>query len=187
MKNLFSIKVRSLLFGMAFFHIIFSTSTLQCQELLLHTKNLDAYVGTWEYKTNTETFRVVLKRGVLYSPDQTLMFENVFGGHLYIKDGATMADHTPYVADATADHQKMTVYASNGDLEHESVDPHVLQMGFFDRHKQKDRTGKLVLLLNNPPQLHWTVHKTAEMTALNSEEDHPWSAPEEAILTKISD
>ncbi len=54
------------------------------------SNDLSAFVGTWEYKTATEYFKVVLQNGTM---DTQLIYPCLVGGYYYEKNGVVIADY----------------------------------------------------------------------------------------------
>jgi len=158
------------------------------------TANLDAYVGTWEYKNDTCTFRIYLKKGKsYYRKGGPLMEEMVFGGHYIERNGVVITDLEAATKVATDAGGIMTIYASNAREEENQVDPNVLTLGFRDALKDKGGSGKLTLIPGDPAKLHWQILKTDErriilvdgapMPVIHLD----WTVPTDVFLTKIYD
>jgi hypothetical protein len=71
---------------------ILSFGSIMAQQQQRQTKNLDAFTGTWEYKTENDFFRIVFIRGI--RNDQYFLYDCVIGGYLYIKNRDTIGDYT---------------------------------------------------------------------------------------------
>jgi hypothetical protein len=76
--------------------------------LYAQTDVFDKLVGTWEYKTAAETFRIVLVKGWMdthYSKEECLI-----GGYSYVKNGVTIGNYTQNIpATYTDDNDKITI------------------------------------------------------------------------------
>jgi hypothetical protein len=169
------------------------TDTLQTDVPEYATKNLDAYVGTWEYREGADVFRIVLKKDRDYDDyDGTFLNERVYGGHLYIHDGEVVSDCIPVVLTSTTfDYSTMSISANNVELDEEDVETNELRLGFRDRLKNKTGLGTLTLMPGIPALLHWKIiRKTEGVYILEAGESLPvfdpaWSVPTDVILTKV--
>jgi len=160
-----------------------------------YTKNLNAYVGTWEYTDADCTFRIYLKKGLSYYNKTTnrLRWEMVYGGHYIERNGVVITDLEAATKLAAEDDSVMSITASNGKEEETLVNPNVLTLGFYDDLKEKGGTGLLTLTPGNPAQLRWQITKTDErvfLTVIGDPEPvfhEGWTVPEDVVLTKIFD
>jgi hypothetical protein len=157
------------------------------------TKNLDAYVGMWEYSNGAEVFRIVLKKDKRYDDyDGTYLNERIYGGHVYIRDGEVVSDCIQIVEEsATLDYKTMSISANNAELNEEDVEINEFRLNFRDRLKNKIGLGTLTLIPGTPPQLHWKIMREPEgAVILGPGEELPvrdptWSVPTDEILTKV--
>jgi hypothetical protein len=160
-----------------------------------YIKNLDAYVGTWEYVSDTCTFRIYLKKGKSYaSKGGTFWNEMVFGGHYIARNGVVITNLERLTKTADDRDSRMTIVASNARETATEVDPNELTFTFNDVLKDSKRGhGKLTLIPGNPAKLHWQILKTDErVIILFDGAPMPvihldWTVPEDVILTKIYD
>jgi hypothetical protein len=156
------------------------------------SKNLVAYVGTWEYRAGADVFRIVLKKDKHYGFDGEYLNERIYGGHVYIRDGEVASDCIQIVEESTTlDFDIMTISANNVEVDEEDVEPNELRLAFKDRIKNKRGMGTLTLILGAPAQLHWKIMREPEGAVLLRpgeelrERDPTWSVPTDLILTKI--
>ncbi|MDR0692649.1 MAG: hypothetical protein LBF69_06390 [Prevotellaceae bacterium] len=157
------------------------------------SKNLDAYVGTWEYRAGADVFRIVLKKDKDYHDyDGTYLNERIYGGHVYVRDGEVVSDCIQIVEESTTfDYKIMSISANNAELDEENVDPNELRLAFRDRIKNKRGMGTLTLIPGTPAQLHWKIMREPEGVVLLKpgeelrERDPTWSVPKDVILTKV--
>ena len=160
-----------------------------------YTKNLDAYVGTWEYVSDSCTFRIYLKKGISYYNMMTkdIRGEKVYGGHYIERNGVVITDLEAATQAATEDNSSMTISATNWKEVETMVTPNVLTLAFSDVLKDKGGSGKLTLIPGNPAQLRWQITETDERIIIWVEGVDPepveyegWTVPEDVILTQIS-
>jgi len=164
------------------------------EQARLFTKNLDAYAGTWEYATATETFRVVLIKGVRSFSNSYA--ECLIGGYRYVKNGVVVADYTqgtiPSVfqeSDLSINNSAITVKGTNAALTLAEVNPNVIRIFFKDMGLGKTTSeGQMQLL--SPTQARWTLKDERGIYALLPGESPPvegFSVPTDVIMTKIAD
>jgi hypothetical protein len=160
------------------------------------SKNLDAYVGTWEYSKGADIFRIILKKDNEFDDyDGTFLNERIYGGHLYIRDGQLISDCIPAVlASTTMDYETMSISANNAELDEEDVEPNKLRLAFQDFLKNKDGLGTLTLIPAThfgQAQLHWKIIRKPEGAYILMEgeslpvSDPTWSVPTDLMLTKV--
>jgi hypothetical protein len=155
------------------------------------SKNLDAYVGTWEYHAGADVFRVILKKDKRYDHKGTYLNERIYGGHVYIRDGQVVSDCIQIVEESTTLDYEMSISANNAEILEEDVEANELRLGFRDRIKNKIGLGTLTLIPGAPPQLHWKIIREPEGAVLlkAGEEllvrEFTWSVPTDVILTKV--
>ena len=158
------------------------------------TKNLDAYVGTWEYTSATCTFRIYLKKGKdYYRKGGPLSSEIIYGGHYIAYNGIVITDLESIIKTANDEDTRMTIWASNAEKTAAEVNPNLLIFTFFDDLKDKRGSGKLTLIPGNPAKLRWQILGMSATKIFIPINDEPmpaiqqgWTVPEDVVLTKIS-
>ena len=156
------------------------------------TQNLDAYVGVWEYANATDTFRIVLRKGVKYMIHADS--ECLIGGYRYVKQGVLVGDYTKGIIpsqflrkDGAKEDETITVMASNARSNPEWIDPNLLDLYFKDRGFNKWGGHSQIQLLS-PTQIRWILEESEGVYL--TEEDIPpagFSVPTDVVMTKISD
>jgi hypothetical protein len=155
------------------------------------SKNLDAYVGTWEYSKGADVFRIILKKDNDFDDyDGKFLNERIYGGHVYIRDGQVISDCIQIVQESTTlNYETMSISANNVEVREEDVNPNRLRLGFKDFLKNKIGLGTLTLIPGTPAQLHWKIIREPEMVYIGNEpipvRDPTWSVPTDLILTKV--
>ena len=163
------------------------------QKVVRETQNLDAYVGVWEYANATDTFRIVLRKGVQEAmPNSTN--ECLIGGYRYVKQGVLVGDYTKGIIpsqfldkDWSKEDETITVKASNARSNPEWIDPNLLDLYFKDRGFNKWGGHSQIQLLS-PTQIRWILEESEGVYL--TEEDVPpagFSVPVDIVMTKISD
>ena len=157
------------------------------------TKNLDAYVGTWEYSSATCTFRLYLKKGKdYYRKGGPLRSEIIYGGHYIARNGIVITDLEAIAKIADDEDTRMPIVATNAEETAAEVNPNLLIFTFVDDLKDKWGDGKMTLIPGNPAKLRWQILRMCEKIFIPiSDEPEPviqqgWTVPEDVVLTKIS-
>ena len=159
---------------------------------VLYTKNLDDYVGTWQYATLTDTFQIAFRKGIRSLKHS--YSECLIGGYRYVKNGILVADFTDFPSkfsdkDFSKDDLSITVMGTNSKVNLDRVESNKIRIFFKDRGLNKTGVGQM-LLLRSATQAHWTLE--------DDEGNHiiwpgraPWvdgfSVPTDVTLIKISD
>ena len=151
------------------------------------TTNLEAYQGTWVYKSGTEIFRVFLKIGTIDSDDSMIVGSCLIGDYFYSKNNVVIDSYSvsgiPLVYDNLSKKQ-VIIFASNGKLE--SVNyarPNELYMFFYDKQKKKKVYSGEILLIS-PTKIRWILKD--DEGDYNQEDwvESGFSVPSDIILTK---
>jgi hypothetical protein len=165
--------------------LVSAVSVAQSGTTLSPTKNLDAYVGTWEYVTATETFRVTFVRGMEYGV--STHSECIIGGYLYRKNGTTVADYTaniPTVYNVNYG-SLVKIMGTNAKFKPEWVDPNELRIYFYDE-KVGYRTMEGHIELLSPTQIRWILRDPmAEFPLGPAAERDQYTVPTEVVMTKV--
>jgi len=180
-------KIFFILCGTLFFHVCLAQTSTQT---VAYTNNLDAYVGTWEYATTTDTFRIVLRRGVVSIA--YIYSESLLGGYRYVKNGVLIGDYTQGVPDQfldkdfSEDDNSITINATNSCVHLEPIPPNELRLFFKDIGLGKT-TGRGLIKLLSPTQIHWILKDREGLFSPDNVPPLGFSVPEDVIMTKISD
>ena len=175
-------------------HVVLDSSiTINTDKPKYFSKNLDAYVGVWEYSSGADVFRIVLKKDKDFDEyDGTFLNERIYGGHVYMRDGAVVSDCIQIVLESTTlNYKTMSISANNAELKEEYVEINELRLAFQDFLKNKDGLGTLTLIPGAPAKLHWKINREPEGAVLLKpgeelrEKDPTWSVPKDVILTKV--
>lgn len=163
----------------------FITSSTFCQGFIknqLYTTNLNSYVGIWEYTSNSEVFRIVLKMG---TEDTDISYGLcLLGDYFYSKNGVVMDSFnetnilTSYIETSRA---TAIIYASNGRVKSNWVKPNKLNL-FFNDKRTKTFTGSGIIELISPTQIHWVLK--VDEGVYDNEESKGFSVPTDVIMNK---
>jgi hypothetical protein len=120
---------------------ILSFGSIMAQQEHSQTKNLDAFVGTWEYKTENELFRIVFVKGKYKG--STVKYDCVIGGYLYIKDRDTIGDYTKNIPVQSLGHneKEITIRGTNANSNTAYILPNRIRLIFTDRKVGKTTWG----------------------------------------------
>jgi hypothetical protein len=115
-----------------FVSIVFCGS-IAAQEKQMYTKNLDAFTGTWEYKTENELFRIVFIKGIdnRYAHNS----DCIIGGYLYVKNKDTIGDYTKHIpVKCSPDNiTDITIFGTNALENPDNINPNQIRLAFTDR------------------------------------------------------
>jgi hypothetical protein len=124
-----------------FISILFCGS-ITAQQKQMYTKNLDAFTGTWEYKTENELFRIVFIKGKDNREGHNS--DCIIGGYLYIKNKDTIGgDYTKNipVKYSTGNERDVTIFGTNALFNPDKVNPNQIRLIFTDRKIGKTTWG----------------------------------------------
>ncbi|MDR0605746.1 MAG: hypothetical protein LBG80_15745 [Bacteroidales bacterium] len=124
-----------------FISILFCVS-IAAQQERMYTKNLDAFTGTWEYKTENELFRIVFIKGKDNSEGRNI--DCIIGGYLYIKNKDTIGgDYTKNIPVKYSHENKkdVTIFGTNALSSLDKVNPNQIRLIFTDRKIGKKTWG----------------------------------------------
>jgi hypothetical protein len=169
---------------------VYAGSAQTANQKVVQTKNLDAYAGTWEYATATDTFQVVIKKGI---ESRTFNYsECLIGGYRYVKNGVVVGDYTqgpiPSVflqKDFKTTDKTITVLGSNAKNNPDWIDPNSIYIFFKDMGLDKT-TQEAFMHLLSPTQIRWTLKESRGVYA-TLEEMPPigFSVPIDVIMNKV--
>ena len=156
---------------------------------------MHAYVGVWEYANATDTFRIVLRKGIKSLPYS--YSECLIGGYRYIKQGIIIGDYTIGVIPSvflrddliSEENENITIMGTNSFAFPDEIDPNFIRIFFKDRGLGKSASSGLMQLLS-PTQARWILKDDEGDYALLPGEQPPimgFSVPTDVVMTKISD
>jgi hypothetical protein len=149
------------------------------------TKNLDAFVGTWEYKTENEFFRIVFVRGKFDAYKSK--YDCVIGGYLYIKDKDTIGDYTKNIpllySDSNA--KDVTICGTNASTITAYILPNRIRLIFTDRKIGKTTWGfpQNNFTLLSPNEAHFQIFNDEGMGDVIVPQE--FSVPVDVIMKKV--
>jgi hypothetical protein len=154
-----------------------------------YTRDLDLYVGTWEYAAATDTFRIVLRKGILSTTG--LYGETLIGGYRHVQNGVLMGDYTHGIPaqfldkDYRDDDHQITICADNG-CDSPNCTFNWLDVFFKDLGLGKGTTSGSIELIS-PTQIHWELEEDEGVYSSDDEKIFGFSVPVDVVLVKISD
>ena len=150
----------------------------------LRTKNLDAYVGTWQYIHETETLKITLKK---VPENSTFSYGECLVGNYYYKKGNTVldsftdADIPTESNDATF--KTMIIHATNF-IDKAGACEKELAVIFRDKRKKKEALGRIDLL--SPIQIKWVINEVeGDYSDDEAIPEDGFSIPVGVVLTKV--
>lgn len=130
------------------------------------------FLGTWEWKSEQEAMRIVLKRDPNFKGPDGKTYDVILGKHLYSKEGKTVEES---LSRSEKDFVLLGVPSNND----------TMTMSFTDVTQQKGGKVTLSLVANN--QLQWKLKNATETITINRKT--PWPSgfivPTDMILTRV--
>jgi hypothetical protein len=151
------------------------------------TTNLEAYQGTWVYKSGTEIFRVCFKIGSIDSDESRIFGACLLGDYYYSKNNVVLDSYSASAIPLVYNDQsreQVIIYASNGKVE--SVNyarPNELYMEFYDKQKKKKVYSGEILLIS-PTKIRWILKDDEGDYDEEDWVESGFSVPSDIILTK---
>ena len=169
----------------------FSIISLQAQRPV-YTANLDFYAGTWKYENQQTGEEFVLKLRKTSFVDQNVTRECVVGAYTYKKNGLIVVDCMNQFSSTQTSPRNMPVYANNGSLYQDKVNPNELRMFVTDFGKfapngdtKRTRINELLLVSNaSPNKIRWILKDDGGAFEANELPPNGFSIPEDMILIK---
>ncbi len=156
-------------------------------------KNLDAYVGTWQYTSDTLTFKITLKKVPMTS---TFANGECLLGDYYLKKYDTLISSIGNIPDASSDEtlEQEMLYGTNAvlitDTEFENLCEHIdstqIRVRAYDKTYQK-RIYEWRIDLLSPTKIRWWRDGVPEGIYMEDEMKKAWetSLPDNITLTKV--
>jgi len=153
------------------------------------TKNIDAYVGIWEYKNNEEIFRIIMKKGIVYLSN--VLTDCLLGDYYYKKGNIVVNDYNSgnNIPDTYTRKTSLNViiYATNAfNCEYKDrVDENRLYMHFSDINLNKHTASGAIHLLS-PNSIRWILEEE-EGEYVGEAPPLGFSVPTDVIMTRVSE
>ncbi len=176
--------------GLLLFHACLAQNPTQ---KVYQTKNLDAYVGVWQYVSGTDTFQVALRKGI--KSTRFSYSECLIGGYKYVKNGVIVYSHVQNFPSTFTNENFETfdmtiaIMGTNAFVDPNQIDPNEVRIFFKDRGLNKTTQSGLLILLS-PSQARWTLKDDEGDFVYLPGEIIPadgFSVPTDVVMTKISD
>ena len=148
--------------------------------------NLETYLGTWEYTSGNEVFRVYLKIGTL---DSKVSFGTcVIGDYFYSKNNVVLDSYTisniPIIYKDFSGNE-VIIFASNGKFESVNyANPNELNMFFYDK-KRKKKVYRGMIQLISCTQIRWILRDDEGDYDGDNWVEPGFSVPTNVVMTKI--
>ena len=149
----------------------------------LYSSNLDAFTGLWEYKTSSESFRILLKKGNIntkLSLGECIIGDYYFQSNGILKDTYNETKIPSEVNDLNQD--QIIIYANNGRVNEKHVDKFELYMYFSDKQFNKKAFSCRIKFIS-PTQIRWIL--ADDEGPVDSDFIPGFSIPTDVILTKV--
>lgn len=175
--------------------ILLGSYTLKTSaQTVVASNNLDAFIGTWEYRTSTEYFKITLQEG-FYSSD--ISFPCLVGGYYYQKNGVTVADYLsfmPSIVNGTNRKQVKIIVGSLAPIG-QPTNATLATLLFIDDGKEQKGSGMgSSFTLLTPATARWKLVEGERITLTDDYgnyypgfEPEPlgFSVPTNVVLTKV--
>jgi hypothetical protein len=160
------------------------------------SNDLSGFVGTWEYRSDTELFQVVLKHGTSLIGKHT--FGCLIGGYFYQKNGVVAANYLDNIPTVVTSESLKTIKitGSSNNFTGKVKFVTVLGISFWDDGKERKHSGwgsKLEMV--GPNTARWVLTEdewvsaidgaTGEYTFGGPPPPEGFSVPTNVILTKV--
>jgi len=154
--------MRNSIVKLYFVLILLSTENLFCQQIIItqlpiYTKNLNAYIGIWEYNNGSDVFRISLKK--VNEDIPVSIGECLIGDYYYQKNGVLLDSYVesqiPIIYNNIT-RSEVVIYATNGKYNVNYVDPLKLRVNFNDKRLNKF-TGSGSIEFISPTQIRWVL------------------------------
>jgi len=153
------------------------------------TKNIDAYVGIWEYKSTTEIFRIIINKSTIDIAD--FFADCLLGDYYYKKNNVVVNDYdsgknipSTYTRETSSN---VIIYATNAfHCEREDrVTGNSLRMSFRDEYLNKHTASGEIHLLS-PNSIRWILEEE-EGEYVGEAPPLGFSVPTDVIMTRVSE
>ena len=160
-----------------------SVSAKAQTKTLLRSQNLESFVGTWQYISGNEVFRVVLVKGRLDIKDE--YGDYLLGGYYYSKNGVVLYDCTQNIptvyTDASSDfYTGPAISGTNGSYSIERITPNRARLWLNDY--LYDKWGQVFFTLQSATSARFELK---EVWGKDPDWPDGFSIPTDVVLTKV--
>ena len=152
------------------------------------SKNLEAYVGTWEYRSGAELFQVTFVMGTRYGV--SFYSKCVIGGYLYTKNGQTIADYLSPISTVwnlkTQAEGYVKIMGTNALMQMYEADitPNEIRIYFYDDvYKKYTFRGSFTLMGVNAAR--WVLKNDEGEYEASEAPSSAFSVPTNVVMKKI--
>ncbi|MGI4821584.1 MAG: DUF6705 family protein [Janthinobacterium lividum] len=151
-------------------------SAMPAHKLSTLPKQIDTMLGTWEWHTNSETFRVVLQREPAFKLPDGSIHDVIIGTHNYRSEFSN-AENSIGVRG---------VYGNPGfTLFGFPTTGEKLLLSFHDITKNKQGNVLLQAVPGKPNELRWQLTPPTETVSLNKPTPAGYTVPTTLLLTRV--
>ena len=134
-------------------------------------------IGTWEYHTGSETFRLILQNESKYKMPDGKFYNVILGKHSYYYNGKLIE-------------QSLTMPGQDGNpgftLFSMPNNDKTLKLSFKDLSRNKLGQVRLNLVPGSTTRLHWTLSMPSETVSVNKPTPTGFSVPTDLVLERIN-
>ncbi|TGE14384.1 hypothetical protein E5J99_16175 [Hymenobacter elongatus] len=134
-----------------------------------------SFLGTWEWHSGTDVFRIVLTRDNAYPAPNGKLYSVILGRHSYAKNGVVIEETFTKSPSVPKEWSLLTIPREEWRL----------VMGFMDQTKQKSGSAELIINPNTPNQLSFSLKETMGTVSLNTPNVVGFTIPTAMTLTRV--
>ena len=175
--------------------LMFTVFAANAQNAGEYYKNneIDKFVGTWEWKSGNDYFRIVISKqkleGTNFSTGSKHHRDMAIGWHIYVKNGV--------IIDSSMDNVNRTFVDALDAIRNSSLNggggtnSKYLLVSFSDKQKNKSGKATLTLVQGKSNEANWKLKEREGIMIYDPATDPPypqgWTVPTELVMKKISD
>ena len=133
-------------------------------------------LGTWEWRSRTDTFRLILQREPAFKMPDGTTYSVMLGRHRYVRAGPVVE-------------QSFTLAGQDGNpgftLFGFPTDYNSFYMSFWDMTKEKLGRSTLKIMPGNPDELQWHLTMPTETVGVNRVIPEGFSVPTDLVLKRV--
>jgi hypothetical protein len=133
-------------------------------------------LGTWEWHSGLETFRLVLQREAHFKTPDGKVYNVILGTHKYIKNN--IITENSIEMSGVDGNPAFTLFGS-------PTSSNKLVMSFHDQTKNKQGKVLLELVSGKSDKMHWRLFPPSETVSINKPIPTGYTVPTTLVLTRV--
>ncbi|TGE14385.1 DUF6705 family protein [Hymenobacter elongatus] len=134
-----------------------------------------AFLGTWEWHSGTDVFRLVLTRDTSYPFPNGVLYSVILGRHSYVKNGVVIEETFTKSPNTPQAWSLLTIPREEWRL----------FMGFMDQKKDKRGKAEIIIDPATPNQMSFSLKEPTGTVSLNTEYVRGFTVPTTMTLTRV--